>query len=482
MELFKNKLDFSRILCYGNEGADNHSTEHQQFQYIDSKPDKYGYRYWKLIDYKYNKLRGWSVKQEDDMTRLCKLSQTCRKKWEFKDHGLTVINHFLYMILLTALTTVFEKYKLTHFLHQGSLIGSVRHHDVIPWDDDIDIAVTAEYPTKLFVALDELCRNGLITFRCGRSTPIKHSFLNKLIMDSPLLFRNWGEHENLLNRKKTNLTKLLLLEEEFYKLPENNKEPIDILKRSIKDQLYLNSSSRLIQNIKIYFNDISSFKPFHRLLKVWNKNEKYSLTFPAIDLWIIYPSHLPNETKYFANLHPLCPTSKRSGGIIFKRNIILPLYRRPFGPLWIPVPQDIPIYLLICSIRQKILRVMQECISSRWNHKTQSSKNSVDFTCDKLSTFFPFVQTRDSVARHSTSILCYDKLSIAQSFLDLKWLESSFINEKDKKEKKIIQTFLKSRRHLKLFNLPKYLNPVNACIEHLVKDTTLLQTLTIRRT
>jgi hypothetical protein len=34
-----------------------------------------------------------------------------------------------------------DKIGVTYFLYSGSLLGSWRHHDVIPWDDDVDIIV-----------------------------------------------------------------------------------------------------------------------------------------------------------------------------------------------------------------------------------------------------------------------------------------------------------------------------------------------------
>ncbi|KAI8789236.1 fukutin-related protein [Biomphalaria glabrata] len=40
-----------------------------------------------------------------------------------------------------------SKFNVTFFLYGGALIGSLRHHDIIPWDDDIDVLLnTTERP------------------------------------------------------------------------------------------------------------------------------------------------------------------------------------------------------------------------------------------------------------------------------------------------------------------------------------------------
>ena len=36
-----------------------------------------------------------------------------------------------------------KKHRLTFFLFEGALLGSYRHHGLVPWDDDIDIALNA---------------------------------------------------------------------------------------------------------------------------------------------------------------------------------------------------------------------------------------------------------------------------------------------------------------------------------------------------
>lgn len=51
--------------------------------------------------------------------------------------------------LLLKFDEICRKHDLTYFLNSGSLLGAVRHHGFIPWDDDIDV----EMPRKDYEAL-----------------------------------------------------------------------------------------------------------------------------------------------------------------------------------------------------------------------------------------------------------------------------------------------------------------------------------------
>lgn len=65
--------------------------------------------------------------------------------------------HSIELKILSDISRVCNEHNLRFYLAEGSLIGAVRHHGFIPWDDDVDIAMPRDdYERFLSIAQKEL--------------------------------------------------------------------------------------------------------------------------------------------------------------------------------------------------------------------------------------------------------------------------------------------------------------------------------------
>lgn len=81
-------------------------------------------------------LKEISVEEEGMYTEFLDVSQVGMEDRQYMQDA-----HRILKILLQDFDRVCQKYGLHYYLICGSLLGAVRHGDMIPWDDDVDVAM-----------------------------------------------------------------------------------------------------------------------------------------------------------------------------------------------------------------------------------------------------------------------------------------------------------------------------------------------------
>lgn len=76
--------------------------------------------------------------------------------------------------ILSTFADFCDKNNLRYYLSYGTLIGAVRHHGFIPWDDDIDVEMPRSDYNKLIEILSN--QNNLITENIELKTPFSKNY------------------------------------------------------------------------------------------------------------------------------------------------------------------------------------------------------------------------------------------------------------------------------------------------------------------
>lgn len=75
------------------------------------------------------------------------------------DYKCPDLHHALLKAMLLHTHNTFEREKIQYFVEGGSLLGLMRHGNIIPHDDDIDLAIFDKQFEKASRVLEEMCKN-----------------------------------------------------------------------------------------------------------------------------------------------------------------------------------------------------------------------------------------------------------------------------------------------------------------------------------
>lgn len=84
-------------------------------------------------------LKEVSLSEEGEQTLILDVQPVGLKEQEYINNAQRILK-----ILLQEFDRVCQKYGVRYYLICGSLLGAVRHSDLVPWDDDVDVAMTRE--------------------------------------------------------------------------------------------------------------------------------------------------------------------------------------------------------------------------------------------------------------------------------------------------------------------------------------------------
>ena len=114
-----------------------------------------------------------SISEAGEHTLIVDVKEAGKKEREYLENAQRILK-----ILLKDFDRVCQKYNLKYYVICGSLLGAVRHHDLVPWDDDIDVAMPRKDFDILMQHVKEEWGNGGDILFVNYNQMGNHSFLD----------------------------------------------------------------------------------------------------------------------------------------------------------------------------------------------------------------------------------------------------------------------------------------------------------------
>lgn len=259
-------------------------------------------------------------------------------------------DYFHMLQLMINVQTILHQAQIKYFLTKGTLIGVLRHHDVIPWDTDIDIFIPSSAIPKI-----------LRSFRQLQAPANKGATTTSTTTTTTTTMAN-------------------------------------SIKRLGKDRASFHKDLVVYRFRNIY--KVTSYKIFSLRSPLVNRT---NYRWPKID---IFP-YEENATHIYA--YPKHQHNLGTMNYLAKSNVD-PVYLRVLGPLLIPSPRQ-PRLSLKSMVKLGRSNVFFACEGNAFLHRyNRGPTNSWRVPCKELHRTYPFVKNE----RNSTTGICNEELKFPQ--------------------------------------------------------------------
>lgn len=181
----------------------------------------------------------------------------------FKQNKKQKYTHHILKKLLKKFIKVADKHNIKYWATDGTLLGVIRHENIIPWDDDIDLGVTTETLEKLKTLEKEFNKEGLIiNYRKDKSYTLTGTNMSDTM--TQIRFKENNIHMDIFDFKKVKDKYIHTNEYLRNKWPKNYyyDHEIENLKEGKLDDIRLNIPSNPFRFLRNEYGDWEILKKY----------------------------------------------------------------------------------------------------------------------------------------------------------------------------------------------------------------------------